>query len=300
MDIDKFPNLEPKDNAPEKHEIITVEWAAETIPSERHPERNEDTILTNEEYKTFGIFDGVGGAPAGDLASKVARDYISTHLKEIHDGKDVDIAKKTLSAIIVKADEAVYEASKNNVDYQNMFTTTSLVKIYTDKKGKNYALIANVGDSRAYKIGKDKKLQQITVDDGTVSESFPFNKEEGLRVAERIANVRKKEDLDSNGEINYFFRMRNRITKALGTKENSQIDVDIIPVEKGESFLITSDGIHDNLTTDEIQEIVNKFESISEIVKNLKDESLARSREPEEKEIRAKPDDMSVVLIEVK
>ena len=96
-----------------------------------------------------------------------------------------------------------------------------------------------------------------------------------------------------------FFTKRNQITKSLGTKANGPLKVDIVPIEKGDRFLITSDGIHDNLTKNEIQEIVKQYPTIDEIVKNLIDRSLARSRQPKEIEMRAKPDDMSVVLVAV-
>jgi protein phosphatase len=168
MTNDKFKNLEPKNNMQEKHEKIQVEYAAETIASERRPNQNQDTILTNKEYRVFGVFDGVGGGPAGDFASRTARDFILDHLKEISDKADIDMAKQTLLEIVVKTDEAVYEASKTNDEYENMSTTAAIVKIHTDAEGKNNALVANVGDSRVYKISKDGTLQQITLDDNIV------------------------------------------------------------------------------------------------------------------------------------
>ena len=255
MDIDKFQNFKPQDDAPEKQEKIKIEWAAETLPSEKHPELNEDSILIDEEHKTFGVFDGVGGGPAGDIASKTARDSVLAHLNEVPDGADISAAKQTLLEIIVRADTAVYESSKTSIEYQYMSTTAVVVKIYTDNERKNYALVANVGDSRAYKISKDGTLRQITVDDDILSE-YISDKKERLKIAQKIANIKTEKDLDKNSKIRDFFRMRNYITKSLGTKRSGEIDIDAFPIEQGDRFLITSDGIHDNLTTDEIQEIV--------------------------------------------
>lgn len=93
----------------------------------------------------------------------------------------------------------------------------------------------------------------------------------------------------------FYYGNRHKITKALGKRGQSCID--IISVKKGDRFLLTSDGIHDNLTTDEIEEVIKKSSTPAEIAKNLKDKALARSREPIEREMRAKPDDMSVVAV---
>ena len=136
--------------------------------------------------------------------------------------------------------------------------------------------------------------------DDDITGDHIVDKEKRLKISQKLSNIRTQKDLDENIEIASFFRMRNIITKSLGSKKNSQLNIDIIPVEKGDRFLVTSDGIHDNLTTEEIQEIIKQSSTIEEIVKNLIDKSLVRSRQSKKEEIRAKPDDMSVILINIK
>lgn len=300
MDKNEFSNLKSGDNQIEKREKIKVEWASETTPSEKHPERNEDAILTSQEYRTFGVFDGVGGGFGGDIASKTARDYVLEHLNEMPDATDIEVAKQAFMKIILGANNAVYEASKANHEYLSMHTTATILKIHTDNNDKHYVLVANIGDSRAYKISNDGNFKQITEDDDKVSENFPFDKNKRMEIRQKIANIRSKEDLESDSEISNFFRMRGTITKALGTQDVDSLIIDLLPVEKGDRFVITSDGIHDNLTSDEILETLKHNETQKEIAEKIMEKSLIRSREAKEKEPRAKPDDMSVVLFDIK
>lgn len=297
MDKNEFKNFKPQDDSIEKHEKLILKYAAETIASERHPLENQDSTLVSEVYKTFGIFDGMGGEPAPVLASQTARDYILSRLNEINEGTDIKNAKQILSEIILKTDDAMILASKVNPKSEHMATTASMIKFHTDSEGKNYAMIANVGDSRVYKINKEGILQQMTVDDGIIATHVSDINERKI-IEEKLSNVRKESDFDKKYQ-KFFFMNRSKVSKSLGNKEFKSVNIDVVAIEKGDRFLVTSDGIHDNLTFDEMQEIVKQFSTIEEIVKNLKEKSLERSREDKKLEMRAKPDDMSAVLVEV-
>ena len=281
----------------ERHEEIKIESVFKTIPSEKHPETNEDSILNDEKNKIFGVFDGVGGGPAGDMASKTARDYLLAHAGEISDGMNIDMAKEILLKMVTGADEAVYLASKAKNEQKNMSTTASIAKIHTDKDGKNYVLVANVGDSRVYKIDKNKKLQQITEDDSLIGDHVS-DREKRLKIEEGVSNAKNQEDLNKNPEISFFFNNRRFITKYLGSRKNNSLKIDAILLVKGDKILITSDGIHDNLATSEIQEIFNSPSNIKEIGEDLINKTIIRSKDLGE--MRSKKDDMSFVLIEVK
>ena len=231
------------------------------------------------------------------MASKTARDYLLAHAGEISDGMNIDMAKEILLKMVTGADEAVYLASKAENKQKNMSTTASVVKIHTDKDGKNYALVANVGDSRVYKIDKNKKLQQITEDDSLIGDHVS-DREKRLKIEEGVSNAKNQEDLNKNPEISFFFNNRRFITKYLGSRKNNSLKIDAILLVKGDKILITSDGIHDNLATSEIQEIFNSPSSIKEIGEDLINKTIIRSKD--RGEMRSKIDDMSFVLIEVK
>ncbi len=259
----------------ENQEKLKIEWAAETIESEKHSGRNEDAILADPNHRAFGIFDGMGGHSAGDVASKAARDYVLVHLQEIPEGVDIDTAKQALSNIIKGVDKAVREASLG----LDMGTTATVLKIHTDTDGKNWALIANVGDSRAYKINKDGTIRQLTIDDDIVSESR-HSPEARQKITEKMANARSLQDFTEE-EI-YYFTLRHEIARALGRRD-SLPGIYVVPISKGEQFLLTSDGVHDNLTTLEIEETLGQEGTLKYVVNDLIRRSVDRSREPPEK-----------------
>ena len=105
-------------------------------------------------------------------------------------------------------------------------------------------------------------------------------------------------DTPKNPEISFFFNNRRFITKYLGSRKNNLLKIDAILLVKGDKIPITSDGIHDNLATSEIQEIFNSPSSIKEIGEDLINKTIIRSKD--RGEMRSKIDDMSFVLIEVK
>ncbi len=282
----------------EVREQIPIDFAQESVASEKHPDRNEDAVLINPREGFFGVFDGMGGHSSGEVASQTACDYVIAHSSDVSNGTDVETAKTALSKVIVGSDMAVREISEGS----GMGTTAVVLKIHTDMEGKNWALIASVGDSRAYKISVDGVMQQLTVDDDLLSESG-LSHEEQERIAKKIADAKDAKDLDevSSGSYRgegYYFRTRNQITRAVGLGVGSPNVYSFI-VNKRDRFLITSDGVHDNLTTSEIEETINESQTPEEVAKNLVQKSIARSREPKEKQMRAKPDDMSAVVIVV-
>lgn len=286
-DVPKSPAIEQPDLKKEQIEELRLLYAQETIASDKHPERNEDRILIDDENRAFGIFDGMGGHEAGDVASETARDCVLRHLQEIQNGMGVSLAKGYLAKIFWEADRAIHSIARGS----NMGTTGVVLKFHTDGKGKKWVLVANTGDSRAYKISEDGAVQQITIDDDNL---VYCSSEMRIRITQAISEARRLEDLKED-EISYF-RRRNQITKALGLGDPPP-SIDAIPVGKADCFLITSDGVHDNLTTTEIREIVNQKGTVSDIIRNIVLKALERSREPKEKEIRAKADDISAVLV---
>ncbi len=296
MNIDQRSDLKKSRPEIEKEKQLVLGYASETVASEKHPERNEDTVLIDAQHNTFGVFDGVGGNSSGELASKTACKYVLTNLGELPDGIDVTSIKRCISEIFNEANKAVQNASPVKEGDNVMATTGTVLKIYTDKEGNHYALIAHVGDSRAYKI-ENGILKQITADDDLLSTSFPSGKKRD-EMAEHIANAKTPKDLTTFERT--FFSHRMIISNALGLCEYNPPSIYTASVKKGDVFLISSDGLHDNLTKTEIEDICKQQKTLEEIAKELKDKAFARSKESRSKEMRAKQDDISLVLVEVK
>jgi len=152
---------------------------------------------------------------------------------------------------------------------------------------------AHVGDSRVYLLHENEPLKRLTIDDGLLGrlvESQMVEEENALRIDQAM----RAEDL-TDVEFSYF-RLRGGITQALGGPVPPNIHLNSIPIAIGDRVLLCTDGIHDNLTDLEIQDIL-RTSSRHAAARNLVERSLLRSREERFITIRAKPDDMSATVI---
>jgi protein phosphatase len=194
-------------------------------------ENNEDSV----EVKVFPdltiavVADGMGGQAAGEIASKRAVDIIPRELrKSIAAGVTAEAAKVMIRRAIVQANEEIMAMGQLDKDMKNMGTT---VVTAVWRKGPDL-LITGVGDSRAYMI-RAKKISQLTVDHSLA---------QALVEAKTISAAEAKEH-----------KFRNVLWKYLGSKEVGEgPDVNIVPVQAGDRFLLCTDGLHGVVTDDKI------------------------------------------------
>jgi serine/threonine protein phosphatase PrpC len=268
----------------------------DTIASEMHPERNEDTTLafTGKEG-IFGIFDGMGGHAAGDVASREAMDYIARATQERFTGKlSLAQTQTELGNIFDGANERLLELAERDPKLAGMGTTASIVKLWEGPQGERKAVIANVGDSRVY-IYRAGYLEQSTLDDNVVTQEIGSGQDNQKvrNLQHKLNNVSDPETLDA--EERELFENRNKITHYLGIPEVKP-RIYAIDIQKGDKLVLTSDGIHDNLRDDEIAQIVGLSPDNKTAVETLTRSSLARSQEEHP---RAKADDMSAIVVEI-
>ncbi|OGI89368.1 hypothetical protein A2911_01055 [Candidatus Nomurabacteria bacterium RIFCSPLOWO2_01_FULL_40_15] len=205
--------------------------------------------------------------------------------------------EKKLSEIIAGANKAVYVESMSDSEKRGMGTTGVVLKIHTNSKGEDFAIIANVGDSRLYEINEDGTVTQLTVDDDLISEDPNLSNEEKARISKKLSEFRKKEELSKLEGL--FFNQRNIVVRCIGY-ESDLASILAFPVKRGSRFILTSDGVPGNITTQEIEEAIQQSGTLEEIAEELIKRSLDRSREPRSEEPRAHPDDMSVVVVACK
>jgi len=174
------------------------------------------------ELTLLAVADGMGGAAAGEVASKLATEVLdegfSRYVEEIRAGKPVVGIDKLIDKAIRLANRRVYAAAIKHQGRRGMGTTITCIAIYQRK-----AYIGHVGDSRAY-LMRGKKIYQLTKDHSWVEEQM----ERGL------LNEHEAESHE----------WRNLITRALGTRPQVAPDVIEIAVEKNDVFVISSDGLH--------------------------------------------------------
>ena len=152
---------------------------------------------------------------------------------------------------------------------------------------------AHVGDSRIYLLQEREPLRRLTSDDGLLAklvENQVVNYSDALRIDQAM-----RADELSDTELSYF-RLRGGITQALGGPLPPTIHVDQISIYPGDRILLCTDGIHDNLTDTEIEEFL-KTGARTAAARLLVEQSLLRSRKERDFTIRAKPDDISAVVL---
>jgi len=166
------------------------------------------------------VADGMGGHPAGDVASQIAMTTLVEAFPTRPEG-DLGLALKQAYR---RANEAVFRAGVDEPAHAGMGTT--LTSALLDGK---YATVANVGDSRAYLLRGDA-LTQVTRDHTVVAEEV---------VQGRITAEAARHD-----------PRRNRLTHVIGTHprlESKLPDIFELTLLPGDRLLLCSDGLHDVL-----------------------------------------------------
>ena len=223
-----------------------------TEKNENDPERkNEDAYFCLRRKNAFAVFDGMGGHAAGEIASQIARDDCQRKFEE----SPRALSETEMMKMISDASDHIYTEAKKDPDLRGMGTTASVVQIVKTHEGKKKAMIANVGDSRVYIQRASGALEQATIDDSwmkSVLESTGRGKEV-RKFQLKLSNAASNEELSE--EEQKFWKYRNWIVNALGG-EVCEPKIYSVDINEGDTIIITSDGIHDILTDEEISEIV--------------------------------------------
>lgn len=203
--------------------------------------------LSRESLYLLAVADGMGGHYGGEIASKTAINILNaTFLEKIDSLAEPDFASdmvlELLKSSFQRANDTIYKASEHE-DYHITMGSTLVAAFIGDKE----ILIANVGDSRAYLFKKDQ-LKQISQDHSLAS--MQTQKLEG-----------KEQVLEKS--------LRNIITRAIGASPTLKVDTFVEPI-KGEQFLLLcSDGLHGELSDEEIEKVFHQEDEPGIIVKKL-------------------------------
>ena len=288
-------------------ELTPFTFARHTIACERHPHRNEDSLITDEQSGLAAVFDGVGGSAAGEIASQTAaqaaRKGWKRLLQRLQKGRRVqgflqDCSEVNLCTIleqlIIEADELVRSEGAHRAGTNDLATTVAIAALCRPSKAKGYTMVfAHVGDSRIYLLRANEPLKRLTSDDGLLAKLVE-NQVVNDADAFRIDQAMRAEQL-SDTEYSYF-RLRGGITQALGGPLPPTIHTNKVAIYPGDRILLCTDGIHDNLIDEEIEHIL-RTGARTTAARLLIEHSIRRSHEERELTVRAKPDDMSAVVM---
>ena len=207
-------------------------------------EHNEDTIAVDPDIGLLVLADGMGGYNAGEVASGIAVKTIVNLVKEQVEREDLNVQDREaglsrptiiLRDAIHRANKIIYQTARTQPQCEGMGTTV-VAALFFD----NRITIAHVGDSRLYRqrAGGDK-LEQVTMDHSLLQELVDrgfYSAEE----AQRAAN-------------------KNYVTRALGVEPNVDVEIQEVPVAKGEVFILCSAGLSDMVEDEDIHLTINTF-----------------------------------------
>ena len=190
----------------------------------RRRRRNEDNYVVAPPL--FGVADGMGGAQAGEVASKLAASALEGGTTEDLGGP------ARVEALIQEANRRIFDRASTDPTASGMGTTMTVALV----EGMR-VVIGHVGDSRAYLVRGDS-MEQLTEDHSLVNELVKSGK-----LTEEEAHIHPQ---------------RSVITRAVGTDPNVDVDAFTIDAEDGDVFLICSDGLTDMVGDVDILELVDR------------------------------------------
>jgi len=203
---------------------------------------NEDAFILNPELDFCLTADGMGGAAAGELASKIFADTA----QEIFEGHTDRCRKEVLYRVqeaFRVANQKILEHVVQNTSYKGMGCTAELLA-FSDEG----FILGHIGDSRTYRLRKGN-FEQLTQDHTLVQQQF----EAGLISKDQIRH----------------HSLRNIIYRAVGLKQELSLELITGKTVAQDIFLLCSDGLSDMIMDDQIRDILCSDSDIDRKVEEL-------------------------------
>lgn len=219
----------------ESNHSASTAWRTDPGLVRRH---NEDFVAVYEPAtaadlqrhgRLYVVADGVGGADAGEVASRYASERMLHHY--LAAAETANRGERLLEAMQA-ANTDLRKIALGRDDSRRM-ATTMVAAVVVDHQ----AYIGNVGDSRAY-LWHEGELTQITRDQSLVAQLV----EEGALTAEEAAN----------------YPYKNIILYSIGSEKRPPIDLYEVALDPGDFLLLCSDGLTRHVKDEEIGEIIGR------------------------------------------
>jgi PPM family protein phosphatase len=230
--------------------MTVIDFDAKTHPG-RVRGQNEDQIYGSAQAHLWIVADGMGGHACGEVASEIVVRQMS----------DSHTQGQSLESSIEQAHSAVSQEAQQNEEARGMGATV----VAMSSQGEQYD-IAWVGDSRAYRL-RDNTLELLTRDHSYLE----WLKDNGITVDEARQHPK-----------------RNVITQSIGVGEPSP-DTVTGRLESGDRYLLCSDGLNDELTDDEIRDVLRASDNSDDVTQALIDAALEKGGR----------DNISVVVVDI-
>jgi PPM family protein phosphatase len=218
-------------------QLLIVAESAHKTDTGRQRHANEDSYFAQSPL--FAVADGMGGAQAGEVASRIAAGAFEQ-------GADREgPAEGKLEQIAQEANRAIHKLAQEDSSRAGMGTTLTAAMV-----SESDVAFSHVGDSRAYVL-RDGELKRLTKDHSLVEE---------LRRQGRLTDEQAEEH-----------PQRSIITRALGPEPRVKVDTMTFPARSGDVYLLCSDGLTTMVSDEEIRNILLESKSLRSAVNKLID-----------------------------
>jgi protein phosphatase len=186
-------------------------------------ELNEDAYMLRADEGLFVVCDGMGGAPAGEVASQLAVDAMLAELREpapegvVSDERTYLPQTNRLAAVVRRSNEVIYDQAQKDPRQAGMGTTVVGAWIR-----QQVVSVAHVGDSRAY-LWHDQRLEPLTRDH-SLSEAH---------IAAGLIEEARRLPVEQ----------QNVLVRVLGREPEVDVELKEVPVQPGDYVLLCSDGL---------------------------------------------------------
>ena len=207
--------------------VDDLKFAAQTDKGNRR-EKNEDAFRVNERLRFVAVADGVGGQPAGEIASHLAVEQIEAYITS-HIGEAPPLS--TLAAAATLANDVIFQQGREDQSLEGMATTVVACLLTNER-----VFVAHVGDSRGYLITPDE-ITQLTRDHSLVAE---------LVASGRVSSEEAREH-----------PYRHVITRALGLAVHTNVELGSFSWNRGDYVLLCTDGLTDAIVDQTIYVVIS-------------------------------------------
>lgn len=215
--------------------MLRVAEAVHRTDTGRQREANEDRYFARA--PVFAVADGMGGAQAGEIASRIAVDAFEPERDE---GMPPE---QYLSSTVQRANREIFEFAQRDSERSGMGTTLTAALVRGDEVS-----FGHVGDSRAYRF-RDGELTQLTADHSLVEE------------------LRRQGKLTQDQAADH--PQRSVITRALGPEPDVNVDTMTVRARDGDVFVLCSDGLTTMLVDDEIAAVLAAADGLKDAARHL-------------------------------
>jgi PPM family protein phosphatase len=203
---------------------------------------NEDSYIIREDLNLFIVADGMGGAAAGEIASRI---FVDTAI-----GVYEEWARGDREDPVLPVQQAYMKANSNMLghialfpDRKGMGTTAELLSL-----SGGMVIIGHVGDSRTYRL-RNRMLKQVTKDHSLIQEQI----DQGVISLEEARN----------------HNMRHVILRAVGVEDNVSLDIIKSKAIPGDLYLLCSDGLSDMADDAAIEKCMNSHPALDDMASGL-------------------------------